>query len=354
MDSNHTLLISSEDVQKIVQHFGLNRVMDDLIHRLEQLILSYDPKKTHIPMRSGFNYQQPHAGLVEWMPVFEKSNQVVIKVVGYHPENPKAYALPTILSTISAYDIRTGHLSALMDGVLATALRTGAASAIASRYLAKPESKTLGLIGCGAQAVTQLHALSRIFDLQKVFMYDVDPVAMKTLPERCLPLNLSVQMVPKEMPAIIAESDILCTATSLDVHAGPLFEDQETLAHLHINAVGSDFPGKIEVPKALLERSFVCPDFIEQALVEGECQQLDQQFIGPELYSLLQNASDHAEVWKQTSIFDSTGWALEDQVTMDLFIEYAQTLQVGQKVLIENTQEDAKSPYHFMQASVLK
>ena len=101
------------------------------------------------------------------MPIYKKGAEVVIKVVGYHPKNPKNFNLPTILSSISSYDTKTGHLMGIADGVLLTALRTGAASAVASELLAKPESTTLGLIGCGAQSITQLHALSRYSNLKR-------------------------------------------------------------------------------------------------------------------------------------------------------------------------------------------
>ena len=80
-----------------------------------------------IPARSGFNYNVPQLGLIEWMPLYQVGSKVTIKIVGYHPKNPKIFGLPTILSSISQYDTITGHLLGLADGVLLTALRTGAA-----------------------------------------------------------------------------------------------------------------------------------------------------------------------------------------------------------------------------------
>ena len=94
------------------------------------------------------------------MPLYNQGEKVLIKVVGYHPSNPSEHNLPTIISTISEYDTKSGHLCALIDGVLPTAIRTGAASAIASEMLANSESLTLGLIGCGAQG---RYATSRSF-----------------------------------------------------------------------------------------------------------------------------------------------------------------------------------------------
>lgn len=352
MNSNKkTTVLSSSDVQAIVQSYGLNNIMDKLINVLEREILAYDAKETVIPKRSGFNYEKPYSGLVEWMPVYSKEKEVVIKVVGYHPQNPIHFDLPTILSTISNYDTSTGHLNGVVDGVLLTALRTGAASAIASKYMAAPESSVLGLIGCGAQAVTQLHAISRIFDINKVVYFDIDKNTSANFKNRCalLTQDMDIEFVNAEIPEILRVSDILCTATSIDVAKGPLFSSNLPVnPELHINAVGSDFPGKIELPLALLKESFVCPDFKEQAQIEGECQQLESEDIGPELEALVKAPESYGSVKEQLSVFDSTGWALEDSVVMNLFMEVADELGIGTELVIENILTDAKNPYQFL------
>jgi len=237
-----------------------------------------------------------------------------------------------------------------MDGVLLTALRTGAASAVASKYLANPKSKILGLIGCGAQSVTQLHALSRIFDFQKVMIYDVNRSAMLSFQERCKVLNLSIIFEFSTIEEIVPVADIITTATSIAVGEGPLFENLPTKSHLHINAVGADFPGKVEIPLDYLEKSFVCPDFIGQAVLEGECQQLTNEQIGADWTKVAQYPSTYTPIQNQRSVFDSTGWALEDYVVMELFKKYATILNVGQLVEIEYIPEDNKNPYHFVKS----
>lgn len=348
--SQKTMILSSADVQGIIAHYGLDLIMDTLISHMEEAIYTFDPKKIDIPARSGFHYDIPKQGLVEWMPLHKIGSQVTIKLVGYHPNNPDTYGFPTILSTLSAYDTKSGHLLGLMDGVLSTALRTGAASAIASRLLAHPNSSTLGLIGCGAQAVTQLHAMSRIFPLKQVLIYDIDPSAMASLEKRCASLDLDLAFVASNIEQIVENADIVCTATSIDVGAGPLFSNLETKAHLHVNAVGSDFPGKVEVPLDLLKQSFICPDFKAQAIIEGECQRLEESDIDADLTKVLQNREDYTFVQQQRSVFDSTGWALEDHVVMDLFLDYASQLGLGQEIEIESIAGDAKNPYYFLEA----
>ncbi|MEO1655767.1 MAG: ornithine cyclodeaminase family protein, partial [Bacteroidota bacterium] len=329
-------------------------IMDQIIERLTQGIIQYNPKQTDIPARSGFNYQDPFPGLVEWMPLHQLGNKVVNKLVGYHPENPKHFDIPTILSTIAAYDTTTGHLLGLMDGVLPTALRTGAASAIATRALAHPQAKILGLIGCGAQALTQLHALSRVFDLQRVMIYDIDAPTQQTFPDRAALLSLPLSFEPSNIEDIIQSADIVCTATSIDVGAGPLFSHLGSKDHLHINAVGSDFPGKVELPLDFLTQSYVVPDFRAQAVVEGECQQLEAGQIGDDWTKILKDPSKYEFVKAQRTVFDSTGWALEDQLCFDLFFEYAEELGLGNWLEIEMMPEDAKNPYEFINQTSLK
>ncbi|MEL6140348.1 MAG: ornithine cyclodeaminase family protein, partial [Bacteroidota bacterium] len=256
-----TLILSASEVERIIREVGLHPLMDELNVRMEKTFLEYDPAKTIVPVRSGFNYTKPEVGLVEWMPLYQTGELVLIKVVGYHPNNPNKYGVPTIVSTISNYDTATGHLKSLIDGILPTALRTGSASAVASKYLAHPESKILGLIGCGAQAVTQLHALSRVFAFEEVLYYDIDPDTTESFPGRVAALELQINMRSVAIGEIVRQADILCTATSIGVGEGPLFDHLPTKEHLHINAVGADFPGKTELPLSLLHECYVCPDF---------------------------------------------------------------------------------------------
>jgi ornithine cyclodeaminase/alanine dehydrogenase-like protein (mu-crystallin family) len=287
------------------------------------------------------------------MPLYQIGSKVTIKIVGYHPENPDRYGFPTILSSISQYDTNTGHLSGIADGVLLTALRTGAASAIATRHLAHQKSKVLGLIGCGAQAVTQLHAIARVFDIETILFYDKDPQTMASFPERVDALQLNAEFKPGSIDAVVTSSDILCTATSIATHEGPLFSDLNTKPHLHINAVGSDFPGKVEIPMDFIDQSFLCPDFIEQALKEGECQRLTPDRIDADLSMITRSPGKYDSFKHKRTVFDSTGWALEDHVIMNIFIEYARTLGIGTSLDLEFIPEDSKNPYHFIRETHL-
>jgi ornithine cyclodeaminase/alanine dehydrogenase-like protein (mu-crystallin family) len=344
-----TTLLTMDDISLIVRRVGIDRLMDELIERLELVFRRYQAQEMNIPARSGFFYSQPEEGLLEWMPVMKNGVQATIKVVGYHPANPDRRGLPTILSTISSYDVCSGSLVALADCTFLTALRTGAASAVASRLMARADSEVLGLIGAGAQSVTQLHALSRAFPLKKAVVYDTNPAASRSLARRTAFTGIEIEPVNlDELPGLLAAADILCTCTSVEVGHGPVFPDSEFKPWLHINAVGSDFPGKFEVPLSVLKRSFVCPDFPEQAQREGECQRLRQDEIGPSLVELSQNPHHYPGLGERLTVFDSTGWALEDQAALDLTLDYAREMRLGTQVALEYLPHDPRNPYEFI------
>ena len=144
-----TLILDETDLGQIVARIGIDRFMDLMIDRLAVGFREFDDTQTEIPARSGFHYDDP-TGLIEWMPLHQRGDKVLMKLVGYHPASPARRGMPTIVSTLSSYDTQTGHLIAIVDGTLLTAVRTGAASAVASQWMADPDSKTLGLVGCGA------------------------------------------------------------------------------------------------------------------------------------------------------------------------------------------------------------
>lgn len=343
-----TRIVARDHIASIVAEVGLDALMDEMIDRITKAIRDFDDTRTLVRARDGFHYTEPDIGLLEWMPVMHTAETTTIKVVGYHPTNPAERNLPTILSTISAYDTETGHLAGLADGTFLTALRTGAASAVASRVLAKPDSRVLGLVGCGAQAITQMHALLRIFPIGTVLINDVDENTMASFAARAaavLPAGVTIEEATVD--DLIRVSDIVCTSTSVGMGDGPLFAEVETKPWLHVNAVGADFPGKTELPRSFLERSLVCPDHVEQAMKEGECQQLEAHEIGPSLAELVADPDAHRDARERTTVFDSTGWALQDRVAIQLLLDHANRLDLGIFLELEDISEDPMNPYDF-------
>lgn len=339
-----TLIISRHDVARLVRRIGLDALMDEMIRRLELALKQAPSWREELPPRAGFSYTRPQRGLLEWMPYMAEDGTATIKIVSYVPANPTARGIPTVIGNIASYELETGRLLAVADGVFVTALRTGAASAIASRILARPDSRVLGLIGAGAQAVSQLHALWRTFPLERVVVYDIDRARAESFGGRAPFGGIKVEVAT--LDRVEREADILCTATSVAAREGPVMDGRAVAKHAHINAIGSDMPGKFELPRDLLERSLVCPDFEPQARVEGECQQLDS-WTGPDLRTLVQQAERYVQYRDSLTVFDSTGFAFEDHVALKMLCELAREHGVGTPMAIENLSPDALNPYDF-------
>ena len=351
MSAGSTRIITAKDISRIVASVGLDALMDDMIARLITACEEHDPETMPVRERDGFHYTEPEIGLMEWMPAMRLGQHTTLKMVGYHPENPARRQLPTIIATIGAYDAVTGHMIALTDGTFATALRTGAASGVASRYLARPDSRVMGIIGCGAQAITQLHAMLRCFDLEQVLYYDADPATAASFPQRVEShFGKVLELRPAAVDLMVQSVDILCTSTSLPPGEPPLFNDVEPRPWCHINAVGSDFRGKNEIPKGLLERALVVPDHLEQCRREGECQHLPPEKIGPSLPEIVANAEQYQNAREGLTVFDSTGWALEDHIVVEMLLEYAERLGIGTEVQLELVPDDPLDPYDIPSA----
>ncbi|MFH8973382.1 ornithine cyclodeaminase family protein [Streptomyces sp. NPDC017890] len=341
-----TLILPASDIARIVRLVGRDELMDRMIDAMASGIAALGRGEVGAsPRRGGFTRDSAGLGVIEWMPHHEPGSAMTLKTVGYTPSNPVHHGLPTILGTVARFDDVTGQLVALADGVVPTAIRTGAMSAVASRLLARPDSTTVGLIGAGAQAVTQLHALSRVFDVRRVLVSDINPDHAATFARRAAFLGPDLEIEPAAAARVAAESDIICTATTVGVGAGPVLPDTAMREHVHVNAVGADLPGKTELPAGLLGRSLVTYDHLEQALAEGECQQLGEDAIGPALAAFCADPRS-AESWRDRStVFDSTGFAFEDHLALDLFLELAVEHGLGHTVEVEYHPADSLDPY---------
>jgi ornithine cyclodeaminase/alanine dehydrogenase-like protein (mu-crystallin family) len=344
-----TLLLTRDDLRALVLTVGLDRLMDLGIEQVEALLHQQASGVLEIRAREGFVGTGAQPSVMEWMPILRKGHHSLVKHVGYHPDNPSSRDLPTIVSALMLFDEESGHLRTVCDGTFLTAVRTGAASAVASRVLAAPDSTTLGLVGCGAQAVTQLHALSRLFPLARVLFYDSDPGAHASFPLRASRFGMALQ--PSSPSDIAEHSDIICTVTSVAPHRGPVIELESCRPWLHVNAVGSDLPGKTELSRSFLEQSLVVPDFTVQASREGESQQLDAARIGPELHEVVRHAADYAAWRGRTTVFDSTGFALEDLAVLEIVERLARDHGIGSDIEIEAIGADPRDPYGFLEGA---
>jgi ornithine cyclodeaminase/alanine dehydrogenase-like protein (mu-crystallin family) len=344
-----TRVLTPSCIAAIVRDVGLDAMLDDLIERLGNAFAAHDPEVIETIMRDGFRYTKPDFGLIEWMPSMETGRRVAIKTVGYHPNNPVERGAPSVLSTTSIHDTNDGRLLAVCESTFLTAMRTGAASAIVTDVLAIENATALGMIGCGSQAITQIHAISRIRPIQTVTAFDADATVAATLAGRLERARVPARVEVVDTAAEVIEGvDVLCCATSVEPGSDPVVPDIDHRPWLHINAVGADHPGKLELPGPLLRRAVVIPDLLEQCLQEGESQQIDRNELGPTMPELVRHRSRH-EHWRGVlTVFDSTGWSLEDLVVAEMMLDHAERLDEGFEFDLQPTPRDPYDPYEFL------
>lgn len=347
-----TLLLDVDDLAAVLDDVGVEAFLDQLIEQITSDVSGFDPALVQYKVRTGFNYDTPEHGLIEWMPTMLTGDIVSVKTVGYHPRNPSERSIPSVLATTALYDTNSGGLVALTEATLLTALRTGAASAVITNAAAKDSPITLGVVGCGAQAVTQIHAISRVRTISRLIVTDIDGATAKSLASR-LPDNLPRPEVHARagFDVAVPELDVLVTATSTEPGAGPVVDLTRAASHLHINAVGADFPGKTELPESYVCNSdvVVIPDVIDQCLAEGEAQYLDESELGPDMVEVL--SRDWLALRGQQTIFDSTGWAYEDLIATTLFVAHAIRLGLGEMVDFQRSPRDPHDPYEILRTT---
>jgi alanine dehydrogenase len=230
-----------------------------------------------------------------------------VKWVNSHPQNPELHGLPTVLGTYILNDAATARPLAIMDGTLLTGLRTGAAAGVASKYLAPANPKTLGVVGCGAQA-------SFIVEAHRVFWPDIE-VRVYDRSKEAMEKAVASFGGTAESLEVVAGSAILCTGTPSRAPVVCLGMLGKTV---HINAMGADAEGKQELDGRILRESRVVIDDASQAahsgeinvpLHNGEFSLDDVDGSLGEIVAGLRPGRCDEDGW---TVFDSTGLAIQD------------------------------------------
>jgi len=256
-----------------------------------------------------------------------------LKAGGYWPHN-LALGLTNHQSSTLLFDPETGRASALVSANYLTGVRTGAASAIATKYLSRPDSSVLGIIGTGAQSAYQLRATLAVRPIRKVYAWDPSPENLVTFGRTVAELGL--EYAPQtERQAVAANADILITVTPSQQ---ALVEKSWVRAGTHISAMGADTKGKQELDPALVASAALFVDEAEQAITIGECQHAynaglitDQSFRGS-IGEVIAGLCDGRRTAQEITLFDGTGVALQDLVVAALAVRLAAERGLGSSV----------------------
>jgi alanine dehydrogenase len=278
---------------------------------------------TIMPPKLYLNLPQ-YQGDFRTMPVYIDGS-AGMKWVSVYPDNWKQN-LPSIVATIILCDPNTGYPLAIMDGTYITNIRTGAAGGVAVKYLARRDSSVIGFIGAGAQAKTQLLAISEVLpQIKEVKVFDLHrDTSLKYAKE--MGARLSLDISPVETIEEATEADIVVTTTPSRT---PIVKKQHIRPGTHINAIGADAKGKQELEADLLTGAKIIVDDIEQASHSGEINVplsegvIEVEDIYGTLGEVVANIKKGRENDEEITIFDSTGLAIEDIICAKLAYEKA-------------------------------
>jgi ornithine cyclodeaminase/alanine dehydrogenase len=203
-----------------VEHVALP--MSAILAALEEMFREKGEGRTEMPPKPGI-HTRPDA-FIHAMPAYiQKSGAAGMKWVAGYPANPKK-GLPYISGLLILNDADTGLPLAVMDCTWITAMRTGAATAVAAKYMARPESKTVGIVACGVQGRSNLAALAEVFELERVVVYDVKrDSAERFAREMGVELELPIEVVDAPRKAV-SGLDLVVTSGPILKHPTPTIE----------------------------------------------------------------------------------------------------------------------------------
>ncbi len=249
-----------------------------------------------------------------------------VKWVNAHPRNPDRYGLPSVLGMYILSDPATAQPLAVMDGTLLTAVRTGAAAGVASKYLARDDARSAGFIGSGVQARTLYQALRVTHGELEVVAADLSEEAARAFAEEVGGRVGSLEEA--------AGCDIVCTATPSRT---PVVESSWIHDGTHINAMGADAHGKQELATELLQRARIVVDDWDQACGSGEVNvplstgALSRGSIDAALGEIIAGEKPGRE-GDEITVFDSTGLAVQDVALARVIYDQACAQNVGREV----------------------
>ncbi len=278
-------------------------------------------------------------GVIELMPVADAA-RYAFKYVNGHPSNT-ARGLYTVMAFGVLAEVDTGYPLLLSELTLTTALRTAATSLVAARALARPDARSMALIGNGAQSEFQALAFHTQLGIDELRVFDTDPAATDKLLRNLAPWPALRVRRAASVADAIRGADIVTTVTADKTRAAIVTPDMLEPG-MHLNAVGGDCPGKTELHPEVLRRASVFVEYEPQTRIEGDIQQVEADFPVVELWRVLTGQAPGRTDPRQVTVFDSVGFALEDYSALRYLHRLALAHGIGQDVALVPPADDPK------------
>jgi alanine dehydrogenase len=324
-------ILSGNDVAQAV-------TMAEAIRAVKKAFIQLSSGKAEVPLRTNISVKKVK-GTTLIMPAYlTESGDLGAKIVSVFPGNKKR-RLPTIHAVVIVIDEMTGRPLAIMDGAYLTALRTGAASGLATDLLARKDSRIAAIFGAGTQSRMQLEAVCTVRPVEKAWVYDVLPSASRAFVKEMkarggsIPKNILTAGSPREA---VREADIICTATT---SYRPVFHDADLKPGVHINGIGSYTSEMREVPPRTVVRSKVFVDSRPACLAEAgdliisiEGGLISDKHIHGEIGELAAGKVRGRESDGEITFFKSVGLAIQDVAVAEIIVRRTKKSGLGLEV----------------------
>lgn len=238
--------------------------MADAIKAVREALVELSTGRAVVPPRTSLEVPGRRTTALVMPAFLPRTGRLGVKLISLCEDNP-ARGLPLAQAVTILMDADNGTPLAVLDAAYLTAVRTGAASAVATDALAPKGARVAAIFGAGVQGRTQLEALAAVRPLRKAFVFDVDAGAAGVFAKE-ISARLGFEIEPASSPAALAEADIVSTATT---STAPVFADGDLKPGVHINAIGSYKPHIREVPGETVRRASVFVDDRRSALEEA-------------------------------------------------------------------------------------
>lgn len=307
------LFLRESDVEQLLTMQDALEVVEEALRRMGEGRADNRPRQRP---RSGRSMLQVMPAAVEGMGLGLKAYTIGSKGVRF---------------VVLLWDLETGDLQAVIEATRLGQMRTGAASGVATKYLARPDAATVGIIGCGGQAPTQLEAVCAVRPIQQAWVYSRTPVRREAFAEEMTAkLGIPVEAVAHPRDAV-AEADVVITITTA---TRPVLEGQWLKPGAHVNAAGSNRAHAQEIDLETVRRAgLIAIDDRAQGHIEAGdlLPAIEQGIIAweqvVELGEVVAGKVPGRQDGEAITLFESLGIAVEDVAAARRVYEKA--LQVG-------------------------
>jgi alanine dehydrogenase len=293
--------------------------MSDVIEIIEQGFREYANNRVVMPQRSATAVRNGDVLLTMPAYIGGTVNILGAKLATVFVTNPERHRIPTVHALIAVFDPDTGMPRAILEGSMITAFRTGAVSAVATKYLARTDASVLGVIGSGNQAQTQVAGVCAVRKIEEVKVYSRNPNNVSSFIDK---MKTTIQQpieAARSAKETVQGSDIVITATN---SSSPVIRYEWLESGTHINAVGSFTSFMRELDEETVTNSKLVVDSTEACLAEaGEIAIpiAQNRITGANIYAELAELVSGKKVGRssehEVTIFKSVGLAFEDIVT---------------------------------------